>query len=49
MAWRVSESAGALIGGAGMPVGVREVSPAEPQTAALAILLSILVAGFIDA
>src|SRR5215472_1002875 len=39
----------ALLGRAGMPLGVRKVRAAEPLPAALAILLSAVVAGFIHA
>src|SRR6266481_6396507 len=44
-----SESASTLFRCAWMPVGVRKMSPAIPLTAALARLLSALVAGFIHA
>src|SRR5215467_14807903 len=39
----------ALLGCAGMPLGVGKVRAAEPLAAALAILLSAVVAGFIHA
>jgi hypothetical protein len=38
-----------LVGSAGMPIRVREMRPAIPLTALLAILLSAMVAGFIHA
>ncbi len=39
----------ALLGGARMPIGVRVMRAAEPLAAALAELLALVVAGFIDA
>ena len=42
------ESAHTLFGGAGMPIRVGKMRPAIPLTALLAILLSAMVAGFID-
>ena len=44
-----SDSARTLFGCARMPVRVREMSPAIPLAAALAILLGASVTGFIDA
>src|ERR1700732_731136 len=45
---RVQESTRTLIGRAGMPIGVRKVSPAKPQAAALATALGPCVAGLIQ-
>src|SRR5260370_15831938 len=39
----------ALLGGAGMPLGVREMRAAEPLPAAVAILLSAFAAGLVHA
>ena len=39
----------ALLGGARMPVGIRIVRAAKPLPAALAELLALVVAGFVDA
>src|SRR6266850_6205430 len=43
------ESTFALLGRARMPVGVREMRPAEPLRASLTVLLGALVAGFVHA
>src|SRR5882724_6115078 len=48
LSWRF-ESTFALLGPARMPVAVREMRPAEPLGASLAVLLGALVAGFAHA